>query len=44
MNTKTMVSDLHRNMFKSLEEAGDQPQLVSVTRTPPLTEHILTIA
>jgi len=44
VNTKTMVSDLHHNMFKSQEGTSDQPQLVGIVRALPLTERTLTIA
>jgi hypothetical protein len=44
VNTKTMVSDLHHNMLKNQEGASDQPQLVSFTRTLPLTKRALTVS
>jgi hypothetical protein len=43
VNTQVMVSDMHRNMLKSKEEATGQPQLVSVTHTLSI-ECILTVA
>ena len=40
---QTIASDV-RHMLKSQEEAGSQPQLVSVTRILSLTEHAPTVA
>ena len=43
VNTRIVVNNIH-NMLKSQEEAGYQPQLVSVIRILSLTEYTLTIA
>jgi len=36
----TIVSDIRREMVKSLEGAGSQHRSVSVTRTPPRNVHL----
>ena len=41
-DTQAVVYDI-RNMLKDQQEAGGQPQSVSITHTPSLTEYTLTI-
>jgi len=41
-DTQAMVHDI-RNMLKSQQGTGGQLQLVSITRTPSLTEYTLTV-
>jgi hypothetical protein len=43
VKTQTVVNNIH-DMLKGQEGGGYQPQLVSVTRIPPLARYTLTVS